>query len=335
MLEAHVLAWDHLWRRFEIETEADDETRTILDLHVFHLLQTASKHTIDLDVGVPARGLARRGLPRAHLLGRAVHLPVPHAAHARHHQGAAAVPVPAPPARRSWRRQAAGYEGAMFPWQSGSNGREETQVVHLNPKSGNWHPDNSHRQRHINIAVAFNVWKYYQATDDVEFMAFQGAEMMIQIARFWASIATFDKARNRYEIRGVMGPDEYHDGYPDADPPAARQQRLHERDGRVAADQGARCPRPGSRVPAPRAVGEARDAPRGARAVGGDLQSHVRPVPRRRHHQPVRGLRASSRSSTGTATPSEYGNIQRLDRILEAEGVTRRTTTRCPSRPTC
>ncbi len=56
MLEAHVLAWDHLWRRFEIETEADDETRTILDLHVFHLLQTASKHTIDLDVGVPARG---------------------------------------------------------------------------------------------------------------------------------------------------------------------------------------------------------------------------------------------------------------------------------------
>ena len=50
-------------------------------------------------------------------------------------------------------------------------------------------------------------------------MAFQGAEMMIQIARFWASIATFDKARNRYEIRGVMGPDEYHDGYPDDDPP--------------------------------------------------------------------------------------------------------------------
>ncbi|EQD49391.1 Glycoside hydrolase family 65, central catalytic domain protein, partial [mine drainage metagenome] len=29
----------------------------------------------------------------------------------------------------------------------------------------------------------------------------------------------FDDARGRYEIRGVMGPDEFHDGYPDATTP--------------------------------------------------------------------------------------------------------------------
>jgi trehalose/maltose hydrolase-like predicted phosphorylase len=29
----------------------------------------------------------------------------------------------------------------MFPWQSGSDGREETQVLHLNPESGRWLPD--------------------------------------------------------------------------------------------------------------------------------------------------------------------------------------------------
>jgi trehalose/maltose hydrolase-like predicted phosphorylase len=27
-----------------------------------------------------------------------------------------------------------GYSGAMFPWQSGSNGREESQEIHLNPE---------------------------------------------------------------------------------------------------------------------------------------------------------------------------------------------------------
>ncbi len=218
-LEAHVLAWDHLWHRFELETEADDETRTILDLHVFHLLQTASKHTIDLDVGIPARGWHGEAY-RGHIFWDelfifpflTLHMPDVTKALLQYRYRRLPQAVMA--------AQAAGYEGAMFPWQSGSNGREETQVVHLNPKSGNWHPDNSHRQRHINIAVAFNVWKYYQATGDVEFMAFQGAEMIVQVARFWASIATFDKARNRYEIRGVMGPDEYHDGYPDADPPA-------------------------------------------------------------------------------------------------------------------
>ncbi len=41
------------------------------------------------------------------------------------------------------------YKGAMFPWQSGSDGREETQVMHLNPVSGKWGPDHSSLQRHV------------------------------------------------------------------------------------------------------------------------------------------------------------------------------------------
>ena len=43
--------------------------------------------------------------------------------------------------------------------------------------------------------------------------------MLLEIARFWASIATYNRALDRYEICGVMGPDEYHDGYPDRDEP--------------------------------------------------------------------------------------------------------------------
>ena len=40
--------------------------------------------------------------------------------------------------------------------------------------------------------------------------------MMLEIARFWASIAHFNPERERYEIHGVMGPDEFHEKYPDA-----------------------------------------------------------------------------------------------------------------------
>ena len=39
--------------------------------------------------------------------------------------------------------------------------------------------------------------------------------MFLNIAHFLASIATFNSDLNRYEILGVMGPDEYHDAYPD------------------------------------------------------------------------------------------------------------------------
>ncbi len=109
----------------------------------------------------------------------------------------------------------AGYTGAMFPWQSGSDGREESQQMHLNPRSGHWNPDASWRQHHIGIAVAYNTWNYYQATGDLEFLGEFGAELLVEIARFFAGLATYDRSRDRYVIRGgVIGPDEFHSGYP-------------------------------------------------------------------------------------------------------------------------
>ena len=110
----------------------------------------------------------------------------------------------------------AGYAGAMYPWQSGSDGQEETQVAHLNPVSGLWEPDLSRNQRHVNAAIFYNIWHYYQATEDVGFLRDHGAEMMLEIARFWSSIAHFNPDRDRWEIHGVMGPDEFHDSYPGA-----------------------------------------------------------------------------------------------------------------------
>ncbi|HSM44634.1 MAG TPA: glycosyl hydrolase family 65 protein, partial [Acidimicrobiia bacterium] len=105
---------------------------------------------------------------------------------------------------------------------SGSDGREETQEVHLNPKSGRWNPDLSHRQRHINIAVVYNIIQYLRFTGDIDFLAEFGAEMLIEISRFWASIADYDRLNDRYEIVGVMGPDEFHDSDPGWDGPGLR-----------------------------------------------------------------------------------------------------------------
>src|SRR5260370_23319468 len=104
----------------------------------------------------------------------------------------------------------------MFPWQSGSEGIEETQRVHLNPVSGRWEPDLSRNQRHVNAAIFYNIWHYFQTTNDQAFLREYGAEMMLEISRFWASIAHFNPDRERYEIPGVMGPDEFHDKYPGA-----------------------------------------------------------------------------------------------------------------------
>lgn len=210
--------WEQLWRRFSLklkhaDTSADDYTLRTLRLHVFHLLQTCSPATMDLDVSVPARGLHGEAY-RGHIFWDELfvfpllNLRIPSITRALLQYRFRRLDE----ARKAARE--AGYQGAMYPWQSGSNGREESQRLHLNPESGRWIPDNSRLQRHVNSAVAFNVWQYYQVTADREFLAFTGAEMILEIARFWSSIAIFNGARGRYEIHGVMGPDEYHDAYP-------------------------------------------------------------------------------------------------------------------------
>jgi trehalose/maltose hydrolase-like predicted phosphorylase len=216
LLERHVLAWDQLWRRCRIDLggDGDQEVARTLNLHAFHLLQTVSEHSIDLDVGVPARGLHGEAY-RGHIFWDELfvfpflNLRFPELTRALLRYRSRRLPEAREAAR------AAGYQGAMYPWQSGSDGREETQRLHLNPNSGRWLPDRSRRQRHVNIAIAYNVWQYYQVTCDLAFMEAHGAEILLEIARFWASIASWNPARGRYEICGVMGPDEYHDGYPD------------------------------------------------------------------------------------------------------------------------
>jgi beta-phosphoglucomutase family hydrolase len=223
LLRTHALAWDHLWRRCDLhllETAADGphDTHLAVRLHVFHLLQTAAPNTIELDAGIPARGWHGEGY-RGHIFWDELfifpflNLRLPVLARAlllyRYRR--------LPAAR--WAARAAGLRGAMFPWQSGSDGREETDVMYFNPLSGNWIEDETHLQRHVGAAVAYGVWQYHQSTGDMEFLYIYGAEMLFEVARFWASIAHWNEGRARYDIRSVMGPDEFHDRYPDSDAP--------------------------------------------------------------------------------------------------------------------
>jgi trehalose/maltose hydrolase-like predicted phosphorylase len=179
-------------------------------------LQTASPNTIDLDVGIPPRGWHGEAY-RGHIFWDELfifpflnmRLPVVSRALLlyRHRRLSQA----------QWAARQAGQRGAMFPWQSGSDGREEADVMYFNPLSGRWIRDNTHLQHHVGSAVAYNVWKYFQASADAEFLYIYGAEMMLEIARFWASFARWNTTRSRYDIRSSMGPDEFHDRYPGSD----------------------------------------------------------------------------------------------------------------------
>ena len=68
----------------------------------------------------------------------------------------------------------------------------------------------------MGLAIAYSAWRFYESTGDLGYLVEQGAELIVEVARFVASLATHDEAADRYDIAGVMGPDEFHDGYPDA-----------------------------------------------------------------------------------------------------------------------
>jgi trehalose-phosphatase len=212
--DGHIREWAHLWERFDIAFEDSPDALRVVRLHMLQLLQTVPNRAEDLDAGLPARGLHGEAY-RGHIFWDELFVfpvlnlrsPVTTRSLLRYRFRRL------PEARRAARE--AGYAGAMFPWQSGSDGREESQKLHLNPNSGRWNPDASARAHHIGIAVAYNVWQYYQVTGDLRYLIENGAEMLAEIARFWVSRAEFDEAKGRYVIRGVIGPDEFHSGYPD------------------------------------------------------------------------------------------------------------------------
>src|SRR5882757_3873368 len=213
--ERHAAAWEELWRVCDVRVSGEESVQLLLRLHIAHVLQVCSRNTADLDAGLPARGLNGEAY-RGHVFWDELYaFPFFNVRLPEVTRGLLMYRYRRIGEARAAAREA-GFRGAMFPWQSGSEGIEETQRVHLNPLSGRWEPDLSHNQRHVNAAIFFNIWNYFQATHDYAFIESYGAEMMLEIARFWASIAHFNPSLERYEIHGVMGPDEFHEKYPSA-----------------------------------------------------------------------------------------------------------------------
>ena len=133
----HALIWAHHWHRFDIVIKPADpgfklDVPMLLRLNMFHLLQTVSVHSIGLDVGIPARGWTGEAY-QGHIFWDELFIfpvfnyRIPEITRAlltyrfrRLGEARAAA-------------KSAGHKGAMFPWQSGSDGAEETERAQLEP----------------------------------------------------------------------------------------------------------------------------------------------------------------------------------------------------------
>lgn len=209
---AHVRGWSERWQAADVRVDGNEATQRALRFAVYHLLSAVNPEDERSSVG--ARGLTGDAYSGHVFWDTEIFLlpfytlTWPEAARAllmyRYHT------LPAARAKAA----GLGYEGAFYAWESADTG-EETAPTSVMLPSGEALPILSGLQEcHISADIAFAVWRYWQATADTAFLLDAGAEILLETARFWASRATLE-ADGRYHIRGVMGPDEYHDGVDD------------------------------------------------------------------------------------------------------------------------
>ena len=203
-------AWKQEWERCNITIEGDDEADLALRYSIYQLLIAAPRN--DDRVSIPAKSLTGYGY-RGHVFWDTEIFALPFFIYTspkiarnllmyRYHTLSGA------------RRKAHEYglEGAMYAWESAASGDENTPRWVTGPDSADliriWPGD---IEIHISADVAYAVLQYWQVSGDDEFMREFGAEIVLDTARFWGSRAEWNAQRSRYEINGVIGPDENHD----------------------------------------------------------------------------------------------------------------------------
>src|SRR5882724_10391465 len=190
LLDEHRAAWDALWRP-DILIEGDAKAQQVAHSELYYLLASATADTA-WSPGPCGLTLCYAG----HVFWDADTWIFPallllHPERARPMVGFRERTLDA--ARQRARQR--GFDGAMYPWESDpENGSEQT------PHSAYLLGET---EIHVNADVAIAQWQYYLATHDRDWLRAHGWPVIREVARFWASRATYDARGHRYEITHV------------------------------------------------------------------------------------------------------------------------------------
>lgn len=210
LLADHESAWADIWQINDIIIEGDLTSQLAIRYNLFQLLSVAPR--TDTRVSIPAKmlsGFAYRG----HVFWDTEIFILPCLTYTQPELARNLLTYryrTLTGARR--KAQKNGYTGAMYVWESADTGDEVTP---------SWVPSCSSEELiriwcgqielHITTDVAYAVWHYWQATADHDWMERYGAEMILDTAAFWCSRVEWNADRQCYDLKNVIGPDEYHE----------------------------------------------------------------------------------------------------------------------------
>jgi trehalose/maltose hydrolase-like predicted phosphorylase len=212
VLSRHEQAWQERWDAADVVIDGDEKLQQSVRFAVYHL--TSAANPSDESVSIGARALTGDAYFGHVFWDTEIYLlPFytavwPEAARAllmyRYHT--------LPAARAKARHE--GCAGALYAWESADTGAETTPERVVAGDGAVVEILTGKLEQHISADVAYAVWQYWHATGDETFFLAAGAEIVLETARFWVSRARREGDGKRH-IRGVIGPDEYHENVDD------------------------------------------------------------------------------------------------------------------------
>lgn len=202
-------AWNKKWRIANINIKGDPESDKALRFNIYHLLIAIDEKDGRSSIG--AKALTSEGY-RGHIFWDAEIFMLPFFAYTNPKIAKNMLTYRynrLNPARQISKEK--GYRGAMFPWESANTGKEATPTWYKDLDGSVIKIKTNDMEQHITSDVAYAVSHYYNITGDEKFMVYYGLEIMLETARFWASRAEYNKKTKTFDIKNVIGPDEFHE----------------------------------------------------------------------------------------------------------------------------
>ncbi len=185
--------YKRFWDKSDIIINGDDKIQAAIRFNMFHLVQSVGKNG---KTNIAAKGLTGDGYEGHYFWDTETYV-IPYFIYTNPEIAKQLLSYRYSILDKAKERaKELSYKGALYPWRT-INGEE----------SSAYYPAGT-AQIHINADIMYSVKKYYEASEDLDFMIDKGVEMLIETSRFYADYMDYIDGRG-YCINGVTGPDEY------------------------------------------------------------------------------------------------------------------------------
>lgn len=198
MLEAHIEKWAAIWEHSDIIIEGDDEAQQGIRFNIFHLNQTYTGEDERLNVG-PKGFTGEKYGGASYWDTEAYCLPF--------YLATAPPEVSKNLLLYRYKHLDRAIENAG---KLGFNsGAALYPMVTMNGEECHNEWEITFEEVHRNGAIAFAIKNYIRHTQDNDYLAEAGLEVLLGISRFWSQRITYSEEREKYVMLGVTGPNEY------------------------------------------------------------------------------------------------------------------------------